>query len=265
MILVEIEEYLKRRIDTLDQAVLDDLNLLLEKYQKEENEEKANYCWCLKQIYIVKKEYLAAYHNLKKENFESAWYELERTEIELSFLESNFNIGNELNDPYSLVYIKRMVPRFQKLFPYKVFTSREALIKREVCSICGKEVKLRGGCTHKTGKLYMGKMCSRIVKDITFLGAAIVADPFDKYAVLKIEGQEFNYDLIKYISGHLNSPYDLWYYEIEQKIQPQYKALKRNEKCACGSGKKYKRCCMNTNRIYRDHYKFSIIRRNHQT
>lgn len=260
MTLAEIEEYLKKKSDALDQTVLEYLNTFLEKYQKEENENEANYCWCLKQIYKVKKEYLAAYHNLKNNDFENAWYDLERADIELSFLEDNFDIGNEIFDPYSLVYIKRVVPRFQKLFPYKVFTSRETLIKREVCSICGKEVRLRGGCTHKTGKLYMGKMCSRIVKDMDFLGVAIVTDPFDKYALLKIEGQEFNYALIKYISDNLESPYDLWNYEIVQKIQPKFQNLSRNDKCPCGSGKKYKQCCMNTDRIYMEHYKFSILR-----
>lgn len=260
MTIIEIETYLKRKTDTLDQKIFDDLETYLKKYQKEEKEEEANYCWCLKQIYTVKKGYLTAYHELKNHDFENAWYNLERVDIELSFLEKNFDIGNEINDPYALVYIKNTVPKFQKLFPYKVFTSREALIKKEVCSICGKEVKLRGGCTHKIGKLYMGKMCSRSVEDMEFIGVAVVTDPFDKYAILKIEGQEFNYDLIEYVSDNLKSPYDLWTYEIERKIQPKFQNLNRNDKCACGSGKKYKKCCMNTNRIYMEHYKINILR-----
>lgn len=95
---------------------------------------------------------------------------LERTEIELSFLCDVFDIGNEVHDSYSMVYIKHVVPRFQKLYPYKIFVSREILIQKEICSICGKEVKLRGGCLHQTGKLYMGKCVLELLKKVNFLG-----------------------------------------------------------------------------------------------
>ena len=85
MTIIEIETYLKIKTDTLNQKILDNLETYLKKYQKEEKEEEANYCWCLKQIYTVKKEYLTAYHELKHHDFENAWYNLGRADIELSF------------------------------------------------------------------------------------------------------------------------------------------------------------------------------------
>lgn len=34
---------------------------------------EANYCWCLMQIYIIKKEFLEEIDNLKSKNYEDAW------------------------------------------------------------------------------------------------------------------------------------------------------------------------------------------------
>lgn len=249
----EIEQKLSTRVECLDAKLSSEIRIYLKKFQSDEN-----YCWCLEQIYKVKKNYLSAYQSLKKGNFEEAWYMLERTKIELSFLCDVFDIGNEVHDSYSMVYIKNVVPRFQKLYPYKIFVSREILIQKEICSICGKEMKLRGGCPHQTGKLYMGKMCSRIVKKSKFLGAALVTDPFDKYGVLHVKGQEYDYSLIDFIASNLHSPYDLWYYEMYKTKIPEYAVLGRNDRCLCGSGKKFKHCCMDTDNIYSKHYRFHI-------
>ena len=33
----------------------------------------------------------------------------------------------------------------------------------------------------------------------------------------------------------------------------------RNEKCPCGSGKKYKKCCCDTSREYGSHYRITLL------
>lgn len=85
-----------------------------------------------------------------------------------------------------------------------------------------------------------------------------MTDPFDKYGVLHVKGQEYDYSLIDYIASNLHSPYDLWYYEMYKTKIPEYAALGRNDRCLCGSGKKFKHCCMDTDNIYSEHYRFHI-------
>ena len=150
--------------------------------------------------------------------------------------------------------IQRLLP----LFPYRIFTSREAIIKREECSICGKKIHVRTSCGHKVGKLYMGEMCCKKIVDIEFLNVNIVTKPFDRYAILKVPGQKFDFSLLDYIVPSIK-PYMKWNYRIEKRLLPEYKRTGRNDRCPCGSGKKFKYCVRDDEKKhYEDHYIFLI-------
>lgn len=259
MILSEIEEYLKKKHVILDEDVLEDIEKHLAQAQQEQNETLANTCWCLREIYKIQKSFLSVYNNLKKGKFEEAWCGLERTDIMIGFLEENYDVGNSLTDPFSIVFIKTMIPRYEKLFPKYLFTSRETLIKKQKCSICGADTKLRGGCKHKLGKLYCGEMCSYIVTEAKLLGVAVVKDPFDKYAVMHVEGMEYDYSMIRQLSQGLKSPYDYFNINISKRMRDIYKGVERNDLCPCGSGKKYKKCCLGTDAVNEDHYEVSLL------
>lgn len=45
----------------------------------------------------------------------------------------------------------------------------------------------------------MGELCLREVTDYEIIGVAIVRHPLDKYAILKLEGQEYNYQVLDYL------------------------------------------------------------------
>ena len=51
------------------------------------------------------------------------------------------------------------------------------IIKYSECSICGKEY---GECNHVRGKAYMGKFCSRILKDFEAKDVSFVNEPASK-------------------------------------------------------------------------------------
>lgn len=252
MTVTEIENYLSKKKILFDESV----NEKIEQYRinaiDQEDEKNANYFWCLREIFNIQKGFVSAIEDLNSKKFEEAWILFEKIDIEIGNLEQNFDVFQE-KDKYQIVFIKRIISEYQKLFPYQYFFSRENIIKREECSICGKVISLRNSCGHKPGKLYMGELCSRIVTDMELKGISIVTDPFDKYTYLQLPGKEYNYGMIEALMQELSSPYDDFFIETVKIKKSEYKKVQRNSLCPCGSGKKYKKCCLGTVRELMDH------------
>ena len=258
----EIEKKLAQLNDVLGSDIGEKIKEEKAKSARNGESEKANYLWCLNQIFLVQKQYTEAFWNMKNKKYENAWNSLDRADIELSFLEEHYEkyFGEPMGQRFQLQYILNVIKKFQMLFPYKVFMSRESIIKEEKCSICGEKVRLRGGCNHRLGQLYNGEQCCHEVTDVQFLAMALVTDPFDKYTFVKLEGQDYNYQVIEFLMNNLKSPYDLWEVEKIKVIRPNYKNIGRNDICPCGSGKKYKKCCMGTSSEMMDHFVFDLPR-----
>ena len=252
MTVTEIENYLSKKKILFDESV----NEKIEQYRinaiDQEDEKNANYFWCLREIFNIQKGFVSAIEDLNSKKFEEAWILFEKIDIEIGNLEQNFDVFQE-KDKYQIVFIKRIISEYQKLFPYQYFFSRENIIKREECSICGKVISLRNSCGHKPGKLYMGELCSRIVTDMELKGISIVTDPFDKYTYLQLPGKEYNYGMIEALMQELSSPYDDFFIETVKIKKSEYKKVQRDSLCPCGSGKKYKKCCLGTVRELMDH------------
>lgn len=252
MTINEIEDYLTKKHVSMDQDVFDEIELYRVNAIKDLNESQANYCWCLKTIYNVKKTFISAYSAMKSGEYELGWKELDSTDILLSGLTQNMDLDVE-NDKYNLLFISNIIKEYQKLFPYRYFLSRECIIKSERCSICGALVSIRNLCGHKLGKLYMGEQCVYEVLDFEFKGVSIVTDPFDKYAYIKIEGKEYNYGMVEELMRTISSPYDNFWIKTIKIKKPEYENVKRNDRCPCGSGKKYKKCHYGKNDEMMDH------------
>ena len=78
---------------------------------------------------------------------------------------------------------------------------RETVIK-EKCSICVETIRLRGKFRHKLGQLYNGEQSCHEITDFEFLGMTLVRDPFGKCTYLKIEGQDYDYEVIDFFRGN---------------------------------------------------------------
>lgn len=52
------------------------------------------------------------------------------------------------------------------------------------------------------------------------------------------------------------SPLSFHHLELSKRMKrdPDYKKLPRNEKCFCGSGKKFKKCCIDKEIVEFDHF-----------
>ena len=264
MLIREIEAYLAKLNEKVNSDIGEDIKEQKKQAASIGDENKANYLWCIYQIFLVQKNYTDAFWNMKNKRYEDAWLQLDRADIELSFLDKHYEtyFGESVGLRFQLPYILNTIKRFQMLFPYKLFVSRETVIKEERCSICGETIRLRGGCKHKLGQLYKGEQCCHEIIDFEFLGMALVTDPFDKYAYLKIEGQDYNYEAIDFLMGKLQSPYELWNVEKARKVKADYENVMRNSVCPCGSGKKFKKCCSGTTNMMMDHFVFDLPQNN---
>lgn len=220
------------------------------------NEVLANEIWCLEAVSSIQQSYISAFNSIKNSKHFDAWQAYDSIDIGLGSLRKHLDYSNNL---YNLEFIEEYTRKFQSLFPYQFFMSREAVIKKESCSICGKINTIRNRCEHEVGELYMGVMCCRVVEDVEFLALSIVTNPFDKYTVLFPQGMEYNYGALDILFKRLNTPYDRWMLEIEKRLKPEFEGAQRNAVCPCGSGKKYKKCCYGTESELMDHNKITLL------
>jgi hypothetical protein len=202
----------------------------------------AKACWCLEQIARAQDNFVVGFTKGKQDDFYGFWCDLEQCDIALKFLGRHYPIEDVA---FSLSYLQKHVPQFQELFPYRYFGSPGIVVKERVCSICGALFKLRSGCEHVVGEIYNGEMCSRILLSGDLLEVSIVDSPVHKYSVIFGPDITYDYGAVRYVlSGH-RSPWHGWTYEIRTIIdgKERFPGTGRNQRCPCGSGKKYKKCC----------------------
>jgi len=262
---VEIYDYLEQVcINSQDEFRLQELMRIVLDNKKREvqrgNELNATEYWCLEQILKIQNHYIDAYKQMKAGKYYKGWCSLERCEIEIFFLSKHKEIGAR----FHLSFIENQVMKYQKLFPYKYFFSTEFLQKEIRCSICDKVITPRNKCKHKLGQIYKGELCNRKISGLEILGIALVTNPAHKYAVAFArsdsgdENDNYDYSVVGYLIERLISPFDKWDYVTETKRHPhsRYNQLGRNDPCPCGSGKKYKKCCLLQEGVLRPHIEF---------
>jgi len=159
----------------------------------------------------------------------------------------------------SLSFFENQLIELERLYPYNVFFSMGAIVEHFECSICGKDIDTTD-CNHIKGELYYGEMAIAIGKNITQIDhISIVSNPADKCCVVKYEDDAEQFKLIRFLSELLSSqhckPLDFGKLKFSKKIiqNPNYKKIGRNAECFCGSGKKFKMCCIESEIIESDH------------
>lgn len=259
----EIEAFLKKKNEYFPADIINAIEQERSEAIKAQDEEKANLFWRYAVTFYIQSGYVSMYNMIRRKNYAAAWELLKQTDMQLAILGQNISIGTEMEDPYHLVYIRDILPEYEKLFPYEFFVCRETLVKEQKCNICGEKIRLRGGCNHVPGKIYMGELCMHEVTDFDYLGLKAVRDPFDKYEILQpyqAEDFQYNFGLLDGLMDSLKSPYEYWEVEIAKEKNPEYARIGRNDPCPCGSGKKFKHCCMNDEKkMMFEHYKIKLL------
>ena len=178
-------------------------------------------------------------------NYKKSWDVLQNC------FDSIIDIGRfvDVDGRYDIPDIVKLLMNYEKLYPYNVFASSEMLINKSHCSICNKPM-FDSKCPHIKGNLYWGEVACEVVDDMKFQAVAMVKHPLDKRCVLELsddkrtEEERFAilHDFIRKVSNRLS----LFEIEEQKSIRRRYDiVVGRNAPCPCGSGKKFKNCCLN--------------------
>jgi hypothetical protein len=205
--------------------------------------------WCLETTLQVQSHFVRAFAHCKLAEYYAGWCAFERAEVGLIHLKRHFAENWPL---YALDFIAEHTQRFQSLFPYRLFTSPGFLVKERRCSVCNSLLSLRQRCPHKKGEVYNGEMCWHVISKFELLEISMVTDPVQKYSVaFKSDDaggmrDHYNYAQVEFVVERLASPFHLWKATETYRFEPhgKFPGLGRNSRCPCGSGKKYKACCL---------------------
>lgn len=156
-------------------------------------------------------------------------------------------------------FFENQLIELERTYPYNVFFSIGATVERFECSLCGLDIDAHE-CPHRRGHLYGGMMVHAIARNIVqFDHVAMVANPQDKRCVVKYEDDGEQFKLVCYLSNQIASNKfrisDFGHIQFSKRNHPNpdYLKLGRNDPCFCGSGKKFKKCCMSKEHIEGDH------------
>lgn len=166
---------------------------------------------------------------------------------------------------FDLARFETQLVDLEATYPYTMFASIGGVAGRVECSICGKDID-SFECTHRAGTLYMGKLARGLVREFRELNhVALTENPADKRCVMKVQGKSYEYPAIDWLAANLSAKRfavsDYSHVEMSQRRErnPQFVRMGRNETCGCGSGKKFKRCCIS--KEYRVHPHATLILR----
>ena len=191
----------------------------------------------------------ANYHlSLAEKTYKDSWFILQ------DCLDEARLVGEfvDIRDRKEIPEIVDILLKYEKLYPYKVFVSSEYVISKSHCSICGKSMQSLA-CPHRKGKIYWGDFAVEVIDEIKEIQAVcLVTHPEDKRCIIEFqedndvpEKEKFK-KLDEFVKLKINP---LQNFEIETKIErrrnTKIQKVNRNDLCPCGSGKKFKKCCIN--------------------
>lgn len=236
------------------QDILQDLKGLIDSSKNDavvESDDYRNDLWVIER-YI---DFLAKYSHLWKsildQRFSESWCLLQDSLDHLRSIKRFSHI--DIN------FFEDQLLELERTYPYNVFFSIGATVECFECSICGQDIDSQE-CPHVRGNLYGGVMAYAIAKNITQLDhVSMVAHPADKRCVVSYEDNGEQFKLIRYVSSLISSRRcrisDFGRLQFSKRLRPNpdYRKLQRNERCFCGSEKKFKHCCIGKECIEGDH------------
>lgn len=92
----------------------------------------------------------------------------------------------------------------------------------------------------------------------------MVENPMDKRCVVQYEDNGHQFKGLQFVNSQLlsNQLTPITLYDADEtprkKPNKNYVELKRNEKCFCGSNKKFKKCCINKKYIEAQHIELIV-------
>ncbi len=196
---------------------------------------------------------LAAYfQSLNEAQYAKSWNLLQNC-LDLVIVIGKFvDSGNR----YDVPDIVELLVNYERLYPYKVFASTEMTVTRSHCSICGLSM-LSLLCPHIKGNLYWGEIALEVIDDVKLKAVALVSHPLDKRCVMTLSDddrpEEEKFALLHFVTQSNLNPLVRFSVESQSslRLNSDIKAVGRNKACTCGSGMKFKKCCLS--KLYYEH------------
>ena len=244
---------LKKRINNEDyenpfeeyESVKEDFDSINNWAIKVKDERLANSQMVYKQYFLTFCKLSCFFGSLKDKHYKKSWDILQDCFDQIRI------VGKfvDLDKRRELPQLYDLLSSYEELYPYSVFASSEYVIGKSRCSICGKSMQGLE-CSHIKGNLYWGEFATEIIEEITTLQAVcLVKHPDDRRCVLEL-GDDKRSELEKFRKLNefmkLGIPL-LCFFTITSKIEYRtdltIKKVERNDRCPCGSGLKFKKCC----------------------
>lgn len=235
-----------RLTDTIEitKVGVEKCNLLKDTAIETHNESLANASFMMSKLFSMYYNYASYWRQLNEKKYKNSWNSLQDT-IDNLLLVSRWS-SNRFH--FHLEKLDMHFKELEKLYPYNIFASSEMVITKTRCSICGKD-GLDIDCIHIPGNLYWGEMACTIAENFTFQAVALVKHPIDKRCVMEIQDDnrtdEEKFKLLDYFVSNISNPLMLFKLAEQKRFHKKEveQKLRRNDRCYCGSGLKFKHCC----------------------
>jgi hypothetical protein len=195
--------------------------------------------------------YAEVWEHIINQRFASSWVSLQDALDSLRAIKllSAIDVG----------YFEMQLTNLEEAYPYRVFFSIGAVASRIECSICGKDIDSLE-CAHRRGQLYAGEMACGIIRAFTRLDhVSMVTNPDDKRCVVEIPDASEQFKLLRYLSALVReqklriSEFERIRFSKRRVPNPAFRKVGRNDPCFCGSGRKFKTCCIDKMHVEGDH------------
>jgi hypothetical protein len=240
-----------RELEIVAEIVTEKTNAFSDDY----HDDVFNDGFVLKQFINLLNDYVYFWKLLVSNKFSNSWSALQDVQDRLRTI---YRSTSEPR-PQILSHIEGQCGELEKLYPYQVFASVGMVEKEAECSICGKSID-SFECQHIRGELYRGRQAYGIVKQIKQLEeVSLVTNPADKRCTIQLldTSEQFSgvKSLAKGIRDKVLAPLDFSHLEFKRIRKPnnEITVVGRNDLCPCGSGKKFKKCCIDKSYIETTH------------
>lgn len=210
----------------------------------------ANRCYVVQEYFNLLMAFSSFWQLIQSSKYSDSWSKLQNA---IDYLNS-IQRFTDAKDIFYLNLFKRHLKQLEKLYPYQFFQSVEMVIQEQHCSIC-KRNSLNPACTHIPGHLYYGEMAVTVVTKADLIAVSLVEHPADKRCVVIYEDNSDAFKVIRTFTSRVKFPMQL--FDLEDTVRKidvsELDNVGRNDTCPCGSGKKYKKCCLSKGFIEKPH------------
>ncbi|MFD2670307.1 YecA family protein [Marinicrinis sediminis] len=208
------------------------------------DERTANTSFLLKKYFSVFKYYSRYWQLLLQKKYKDSWITLQDT---IGTVSTIYRFLDKQNECFFECFLNHLY-ELEKLYPYNVFASIEAVVREKRCSICNKSM-LDTDCLHIPGEIYWGEMAVGVIKDAELQAVALVKNPANKRCVMELaddtRSEEEKFMVLDYFIANNKDPLRIFSLNQYEKLiyNDGYDKAGRNDPCICGSGRKFKKCC----------------------